>query len=242
MARGAIVRAMHRTFLTLAAAACAAGASTAVAAVPAALAAPAATTPPSVSGAFAFGETVSCDPGQWSGAVSFSYDWIVNGSSRGSGRTFAIDDPYYRAYPLACQVTATDAAGESATASSPAGVPALGRITVKVTSFRAARRGRIVVTGRLGPSAMLRRWGGAEVILRRTAPGRRDRAFFQLSDGVDARRDGSFRVVGIDAPGRWAIHLDVIADAIQLYRTQRVTRKVTVTKGGRGCGGCSVLG
>ncbi len=78
-----------------------------------------------------------------------------------------------------------------------------------------------------------------------TAPqraGRRDRAFYQLSDGVRAKRDGSFRVVGIDAPGSWAIHLDVYADAIQLYDTVRVTRRLTVSRGGRGCGGCSVLG
>lgn len=243
MARGAIVRPMHRILLTRAATALAAGASTVAVAVPVALSAPVATTPPSVRGAFAFGETVSCDPGRWTGSpVAFGYDWIVNGSSRGSGRTFAIDDPYYRAYPLACQVTATDAAGESAIAATPAAVPALGRLSVRITSFRAARRGRIVVTGTVAPRAVFSRWGGAEVILRRTVPGRRDRAFFQLSDGVSAKRDGSFRVVGIDAPGRWAIDLDVHAQAVQLYDTARVTRTVKVSRGGRGCGGCSALG
>ncbi|HST37935.1 MAG TPA: hypothetical protein VLK58_00435 [Conexibacter sp.] len=208
-----------------------------------AVAAPVSTTPPSVRGTFAFGQTVTCDPGAWSGSpVAFRYDWIVNGSSRGSGRAFAIDDPYYRAYPLACQVTATDAAGESAVAAAPAAVPALGAITVKITSFRAARRGRIVVTGTLGPRTMLSRWGGADVILRRTAPNRRDNGFFQLSDGVSAKRDGSFRVVGIDAPGRWAINFDVLPDAIQLYRGPRITKRLTISSGGRGCGGCSVLG
>ncbi|MDO8185770.1 hypothetical protein Q5424_12485 [Conexibacter sp. JD483] len=212
-------------------------------AVPVALAAPAATTPPSIRGSVAFGATVSCEPGQWSGGpVSFRYDWIVNGSSRGSGRTFAIDDPYYKGYPLACQVTATDAAGESATASSPGVQPGLGTITVTGVRFRAAKRGRIVVTGKLGPRAVFTRWGGAEVILRRSVPRRRDGAFFQLSASVRAKRDGSFRVVGIDAPGRWAIHLDVIPAAIQLYSAPRVTRTVTVTRGGLGCGGCSVLG
>jgi hypothetical protein len=241
VASHAIVRAMNRSTLTLAALLCAAGATAAVA-VPVALAAPVSTTPPSIRGKVAFGETVGCDPGQWSGAVTFRYDWIVNGSSRGSGRAFAIDDPYYKGYPLACQVTATDAAGESATASSPGAQPGLGTITVRDVRFRAARRGRIVVTGKLGPRAMLRRWGGAEVILRRNVPGRKDNAFFQLSDAVAAKQDGSFRVVGIDAPGKWAIHLDVIPDAIQLYDAPRVTRKVTVSRGGRGCGGCSVLG
>lgn len=221
--------------------ACAAALAPAAVAAPA-LAAPANTTPPSVRGTFAFGQTVTCDPGAWSGSpVAFRYDWIVNGSSRGGGRAFAIDDPYYRAYPLACQVTATDAAGESASASTPAALPALGAITVKVTGFKAAKRGRIVVTGKLGPSAMLTRWGGASVVLRRTAPHRRDGAFYQLSDGVSAKRDGSFRVVGIDAPGTWAIHLDVIPDAIQLYRGPRITKRLTISSGGRGCGGCSEI-
>ncbi len=235
MAIGAIVREMNRTSLLTLAASVAA-----VAVAPAALAAPAVTTPPSIRGEVRFGETVSCDPGQWSGAVAFRYDWMIGGSSRGTGRTFAIDEPYYGGVPLSCQVTATDAAGESATASSPGVVPGRGRISVKITSFRAAKRGRIVVTGKLGPSAMLTRWGGAEVILRRSVPRERN-AVFQLSDAVRAKRDGSFRVVGIDAPGRWAIRLDVYADAIQLYDAAQVTRRLTISRGGRGCGGCSVL-
>lgn len=209
----------------------------------AALAAPAATTPPSVKGALAFGQTVGCEPGTWSGdPVSFRYDWIVNGSSRGGGQTFAIDDPYYRSYPLACQVTATDASGATGVASSPAAQPAAGRSKLLVTRFVAQRRGRILVTGKVTPAAIGSRWGGGSVILRRRAPGRRDGGFFQLSESsASVRRDGSFRVVGIDAPGRWAIRLDFNARANTLWDPASVTRTLRISSGGRGCGGCTAL-
>lgn len=216
----------------------------AAAAAPAvALAAPAPTAPPSVSGTLAFGQTVRCEPGTWSGGpVSFRYDWIVNGSSRGSGQTFAIDDPYYRSYPLACQVTATDASGATGVASSSAAQPALGRSKLAITRFVAQRRGRILVTGRITPAAIASRWEGGTVILRRRVPGRRDGAFFQLSESSGAiRRDGSFRLVGIDAPGRWAVRLDFYARANTLWDTASVTRTLRISSGGRGCGGCSLL-
>lgn len=125
----------------------------------AALAAPAATAPPTVRGTLAFGQTVRCEPGSWSGdPVAFRYDWIVNGSSRGSGQTFAIDDPYDRSHPLACQVTATDASGATGVAGSQAAQPAAGRAKLVITRFVAQRRGRILVTGRVAPAAIASRW------------------------------------------------------------------------------------
>lgn len=218
-----------------------AAAAAAIAAPAAAVAAPASTAAPSVRGTLAFGQTVRCDPGSWSGdPVSFAYDWVVNGSSRGTGQTFAIDDAYYRAYPVACQVTATDAGGATAVATSPAAQPALGRPKVTVTRFVALPRGRILATGKVTPASITTRWGGGSVVLRRNVP-RRGGAFFQLSDSTSIKRDGSFRVVGSDAPGRWKIRLDFIPAAISLWEAPGVTRTLRISRGGRGCGGCSAL-
>ncbi|ADB51978.1 hypothetical protein [Conexibacter woesei] len=209
----------------------------------AALAAPAATQPPTIGGAVRFGEAVRCEPGQWSGdPASFRYDWIVNGSSRGSGQTFAIDDPYYVSYPLACQVTATDAAGASGVAGSAPVQPGRGTPKVTIGRFVAQPRGRILVTGKVAPLSITREWGGGSVVLRRSVPGRSG-AVYQLSERPAAiGRDGSFRAAGIDAPGRWKIRVDVVPSAINLWEAPSVTRTLRISRGGRSCGGCSLIG
>ncbi|MDO8212906.1 hypothetical protein [Conexibacter sp. CPCC 206217] len=219
------------------------GALAALAAPSIAAAAPVSTAPPSIRGTLAFGQTVRCDPGQWSGApTAFTYDWMLNGSSRGSGPTFAIDDPYFTAYPLACQVTATDATGATAVASSAAATPRPGTAKIVVSRFVAQRRGRILATGKITPAAIGRRWDGGSVVLRRNVPGRRDGASFQLSDPTPIRRDGSFKVIGADAPGRWQIRLDFVPAALNLWSTPEVVKRLTISSGGRGCGGCSLTG
>ncbi len=118
----------------------------------AATAAPVSNTPPSIGGAPRFLGTATCDRGAWSGApVSFAYAWVFGGNPLATGPRFTISQPsLMNGLTLACQVTATDAGGASATATSAPVKPGLGRTTVRIASVAVKSKGRFTVTGFVG--------------------------------------------------------------------------------------------
>lgn len=199
----------------------------------AAAAAPVAVTPPSIPPVISFGTTVACDPGTWSGApVSYSYAWVFNGSTRATGPRLAVTDPYYRyGVPLTCVVTATDAAGAQASASSAGVFPSAGTTSLRILSVRVLSRGRIVVRGQVLPRTSVVGLLGArdQVVLTRTLGAR---ANLQLSvpTPVDAR--GRFTVRGTDRAGRSRIAVTYTPDATQLWNQAFARRTVIVTRGG----------
>ncbi len=74
--------------------------------------------PPTVQGVPDAGQTVTCDAGQWTGARSFAYAWLRNGTAI-DGATDA-DYPVVQAddaQQLTCRVTAENRAGTAAAAS-----------------------------------------------------------------------------------------------------------------------------
>ena len=82
--------------------------------VAATAAAPTATQKPTISGEPRYRSEVKCDPGEWNGAVSFDYSWVnvPGGFPLETKRTYTveaseIDEKLY------CEVTATDAGGET---------------------------------------------------------------------------------------------------------------------------------
>jgi V8-like Glu-specific endopeptidase len=76
---------------------------------------------PAVGGSPLVGSTLTCDPGAWSGAASFSYQWLTTGS--GGGPIVGADSSTYVpsaaeiGSPLACEVSA--AGSETVSADSP---------------------------------------------------------------------------------------------------------------------------
>jgi hypothetical protein len=116
--------------------------------------APVSASPPTVTGKFAYGSTLKCEPGSWSpDAVSFSYAWFVGGLQRATGQTWSPDasSVNYQAY---CAVTATDAAGASATANSAAQQVTPGITSIKLATKKSQKK-KLVIAGRVGPAAAL---------------------------------------------------------------------------------------
>ncbi|MBS1880779.1 MAG: hypothetical protein JST31_14810 [Actinobacteria bacterium] len=101
------------------------------------LAAPQNTVPPAISGTPSAGQTLSCDPGSWSGNPSLTYTWtqttshlvpgahppraVSNTVQVGTGQTYVVPDLEPLTVTIRCTVTATNSAG-SAAATTP-GLP-----------------------------------------------------------------------------------------------------------------------
>ncbi len=208
----------------------------------AATAAPVSTTPPAIGGAPRFLGTATCDKGAWSGApVSFTYAWIFGGNPLAAGPRFTLDQPsLMNGLALACQVTATDAGGASATATSAPVKPGLGRVTVRIASIAVKSKGRFTVTGFVGPKALVTTYarGNAVVLYRRVSK----TALAQLGPPVTVSRTGRFVAKGTDAAGRRKviIRFNPGGGAFGLFGSVDTIRTVKVTKGGRGFGGGSV--
>ena len=113
--------------------------------VAATAAAPTAKQKPTISGEPRYRSEVRCDPGEWNGAVSFDYRWVTipGGFAQGTKQTYrveasTVDDELY------CEVTATDAAGETTDAIS---VP----VTVKPAKYKLTPNCRARAATRSGP-------------------------------------------------------------------------------------------
>lgn len=76
---------------------------------------------PSISGSAVVGQTLTCNPGTWTGSPTFTYSWRRDGSQVATGSTYAVVAADV-GKAITCQVTGTNSAG-NATATSAAVTP-----------------------------------------------------------------------------------------------------------------------
>jgi len=72
--------------------------------------APVNTTAPAISGTASPGQTLSCQPGTWTGSPTFAFAWKRDSTSVGSGQTYLVTAAD-AGHPITCAVTATNSAG-----------------------------------------------------------------------------------------------------------------------------------
>lgn len=120
----------------------------------AANAAPVSTSPPAIRGAMTYLSTVQCDPGTWTGATSFTYSWRQGAFEFAAGPTWVVPASVMNR-SLFCHVTATDAAGATAAADSPAVTATPAPMTLKYR-LASPKAGRIRLTGTVGPKTGVR--------------------------------------------------------------------------------------
>ena len=84
------------------------------------------TSPPSVTGTPAAGQTVTCDPGTWTSSPSFTFEWLRDGQpiAGATGATYALTDTD-AGHQIACRVTGTNSASATQATSAGVAVPAL---------------------------------------------------------------------------------------------------------------------
>lgn len=212
-----------------------------LAAVASAAGAPVSTVGPSMQGHIRFNERLTCQPGQWDGnPVSFRYEWLRSGSPFAEGQSLFFNDTYTMGgYQLACRVTATDAEGQSAAATSVAVTPGLGRLTLKITKVQVLPKGRVRISGVAGPPA----WAAG--LWRREASIRVSKRAYggimDISPGVMPARNGKFVVTATDGPGRRRVMISFWSGQRDIWGGITVTRVVRFTKGARGGGGGGVV-
>jgi hypothetical protein len=204
---------------------------------------PVSVSPPTIQGQVRFNETLTCLPGAWSGApVSFRYDWLRSGSPFAEGQVLRFTDLYTMGgYLLSCRVTAVDAAGAAASADSASQRPGTGRITLTITKVRSLPKGKIRISGRVGPPLMTTAPFGRSdyVVLQRKVSG----GVTQLSDLKPVSASGRFTVTGTDTPGRKRIVIRYWSGERDVWGGTEVTRTVRVTRGGNpGSGGSVGIG
>jgi hypothetical protein len=190
------------------------------------------TTPPTITGTIQFGQTLKCNPGDWSGdPVSFSYAWGSESQVKGTKRTFYVEDPYFSAYPLGCTVTATDAAGETATARAPGSVAAAGVPKIKITDVRVLPKGRFTVTGKVGPKIVAKSYGTQDSVVIDRPLKRADHANLQVSQIATVKANGKFTVTGTDDPGRRHYKVVYHSDNPQVWTQGEKAFSAKITSG-----------
>ncbi len=85
---------------------------------------PAATDPPQVTGTAAYEQTVTCDPGTWSGSPALSYGWRRDGEpiAAAQAATYTLTDDDAGS-ELSCRVRAENAGGSATADAAPVTVP-----------------------------------------------------------------------------------------------------------------------
>jgi hypothetical protein len=89
--------------------------------------APTDTTAPTITGTTNVGDTVSCNPGTWTGSPAFSYTWELDGTVIPGATTSTYTIPTTAAGgQLTCVVEATNTGGSATAPSAPVSVPSVG--------------------------------------------------------------------------------------------------------------------
>lgn len=191
-----------------------------------AAAAPVNTAPPEVPRTVTFGGTATCTPGVWDGApVSYAYEWFADSTRVGDTPTLRVaSGRLTETTRLVCTVTATDAAGETASASSGTVSIRPARSTLRLTRVRTLPRGVVEVAGVVGPASAL---PGA-----RRGTVRLYRQGNVLPIGAPARVDarGRFTARGTERAGRLRLVVEFVPTS-SVWTRVRVTRVVTVRPG-----------
>ena len=180
---------------------------------------------PTISGEPRYRSELKCDPGEWNGAVSFDYRWVLipGGFPQGTNKTYrveapAVDDELY------CEVTATDAAGDTTDAiSEPVTVkPAKYKLNVELSSPRSHT---IRAEGRVTPRDAAT--GGSVVLYRPVG----DNRFVQL-DRKDLKPKGKFTLqYGDEKKGRrkYGVRFSIRGNVTNIYTgPEEIERRVKI--------------
>jgi len=121
-----------------------------------ALAVPSPVGTPQITGTPDYNSLLTCQHGTWAGnPVKFSYSWTTDVESSALGTQQTLRVPDVIGYPVTCTVTATDASGATASASSPGVTIAQGLTTDKLKRVT-IKPGVITIAGQVGPGAATR--------------------------------------------------------------------------------------
>jgi hypothetical protein len=196
----------------------------------AASAAPTASTPPTISGHAVYNSTLTCTNGTWSaGAGSFTYEWeLADGDVViGHGPTLRVR-AVWASLGIVCAVTGSDTTG-TATATSAPVTPQPATPTITVTTAREVSTAtrKILIAGRIAPTASLQGGSGSLILYRLTSAGLQQLSF----NGPQTRpkSNGSFSIVSTGEPtGSNTYVLQYVPSALG-YTTQTVvSRRIRV--------------
>ncbi len=197
-------------------------------AVAVAAGAPVPGTPPTISGRPAYQQKLTCNKGTWSAdAVSFSYAWAISGGSTiASGPTLKVPASAID-FDVVCIVTARDAQGQTAPASSAQVLIAPGISTVKITKAT-VKKGVVTISGIVGPALARTRGpnGWSTVVLDRIIAGQ---SVQQISNPKIVRsKTGAFTIGGHDVKGRHSYVVNYEPSEGSGFAPGRATRTLTV--------------
>jgi hypothetical protein len=210
-------------------------------------AAPAPISPPTIQGQVRFNETLTCQPGRWTGApASFRYEWLRSGSPFAEGQVLRFTDIYTMGgYLLSChrhghrhrhrRGRCLGVRRHRCPAAGPRADHANDHQGAGTASGEGAHQGP-------GRPALLTRspFGKTDYVVPqlKVAGG-----VTRLSDLVSVNAAGRFTVTGTDTPGRKRIIVRYWSGERDIWGGTEVTRTVRVTKGGTpGSGGVVGIG
>lgn len=186
--------------------------------------APTSASPPSIKGYPGYNSVLTCQPGSWSAdAKSFDYEWLYtsNGTVFAGGQTYRVESGRI-GYDIACRVTAKDAGGDPASATSASVRTTAGRTKIVVSAKKVQHR-KVTITGRVGPKAAVK---GAQVVAYRVE---RD-GLFQLFGKNTLKASGKFKIVAPDEPGKNRYKVNFNPAEPSLWQFSHATVKVRLKK------------
>jgi hypothetical protein len=202
----------------------AAAATATLVAAPLAGGAPTPSSPPSISGYPGYQSKLTCKPGTWSAdAHSFTYEWLYasNSSPIAATQTYRPDASKV-GYDIVCRVTATDAAGDPAVATSAPVRITQGRTTLKL-NVRKVQHKKITITGRIGPRAAVK---GASIVAYRIESD----GLHQLFGKETLKPGGKFKIVAPDIPGRHKYKVNFNPQEPSIWQFASKTIKVNLKR------------
>jgi len=204
----------------------AAAAALALLAAASAAAAPVSTAPPAIRGAATYLSTLRCDPGAWSGASGLAYSWREGAAELATGPTWKLE-AWNVGHTVHCHVAATDAAGATAEADSPAVAVTPAPMTLRYT-LTSPKAGRIRLAGTAGPRAGMKLGTRrATLVLDRVvSAGRLQINAFPLT----LPADGRFVLNLKDAPGRHTYVIQLAGPDPSVFTILQKTVTLTVQR------------
>lgn len=194
-----------------------------------ALGAPVPGKPPSISGKPNYNSTLTCNNGAWSGgAVSFSYVWTYagGGPTISTAQNLRVPNTVID-YNILCVVTAHDAQGQTASASSPGVVIGAGISTVRITSAK-VKNHKVTISAVGGPGLALKRQlnGRPYVVLDRLLS---KNHYLQLAGPkIVTNSRGKVTISGNDSRGHHTYYLFFVPPAGSGFSESSATRKLNV--------------
>jgi hypothetical protein len=196
----------------------------ALVAAPLAGGAPTPSSPPAIGGFPGYNSKLTCKPGAWSAdAETFTYEWLYAGSDSAFATTQTYrPDASKVGYNIVCRVTAIDAAGDPAVASSPPVRIGPGRTTLKL-DVKKVQHKKVTIAGQAGPHAAVK--GAAIVAYRVESDG-----LHQLFGKLTLKPNGRFKLVAPDVAGKNRYKVNFNPAQPSIWQLVSKTVKVTLKR------------